>query len=431
MRVGSRITLLISASLAAAGLLAGGATPAHAITNQKVKKLLERELKERGYDGVGASGCNSNHSRYICQWHAEGIGPGQVPYKCRQKAKFRTKKRTWKIPKCRNRLPAEIPLLSEPGPHPTFGYNEGWLQHDGELDELEESGADAARQGLYWSAIERSPGSYDWRPFDAVYQNMLAQGIRPLWVLFEAPCWAQGKPSGCNPTKRYRPTSAHYGDFAHFAALAAQRYPLALGIEVWNEPNTELFWGGKPEPAEYASMLKQVAPAVQAANPDMPVISGGLASSYTTDKNSLSTVKFLRKIYKKGAAQAADAIGIHAYPKKAYHQDFIGSIRIRLAKSQRVKRKRGEGEKPIWITEIGVSTTGKQAYTPDHQANALAQIYNLFRRVDAPIPVLIFHRFVDVPTSGLSAEAGYGVLNKQGNRKPAYCAVAKARDAPC
>ncbi len=261
---------------------------------------------------------------------------------------------------------------------------------------------------------------------------MLARGIRPLWVLFEAPCWAQDKSAGCNPTQRYRPTAKHYGDMARFAALAARRYPEALGIEVWNEENTKLFWGAKPEPAEYASMLKQVAPAIRAANPDMPVISGGLASSYTSDKNSMSTVTFLKKIYKRKAPQVADAIGIHAYPKKAYHQDFIGSIRIRLAKTQRVKKKRGEAGKPIWITEIGVSTTGKQAYTPDQQANALTRIYTLFRRIDGvPIPVLIFHRFVDVPTGGFSAEAGYGVLNKQDKPKPAYCAVAEARGTPC
>jgi hypothetical protein len=423
--------MLVSLCLAA-GLLGGGSAVSHAITNHEVKGLLEQELKERGYDGVGASGCSNNRSRYICRWHAEGVGPGEVPYKCREKAKLRTNKRTWQIPKCRNRLPAQIPLLAEPGPHPTFGYEDDWLQHLGLLDQLQGSGADAARQGLYWSAIERSPGSYDWKPFDAVYQDMLARGIRPLWVLFEAPCWAQDKSAGCNPTKRYRPTPAHFDDFARFAALAAQRYPEALGIEVWNEENTKLFWGGKPKPKRYASMLKQVAPAIHAANPEMPVISGGLASSYSNSKRGLSTVKFLRKMYKKRAPNVVDAIGIHAYAKKPYHQDFLGALRIRLAKSQRVKRKRGDADKPIWITETGISTAGKQAYSADQQAKALAQIYGLFRRIDGvPIPVLIFHRFVDVPTRGFPAEAGYGVLNKQGNRKPAYCAVAKARDDPC
>jgi hypothetical protein len=300
------------------------------------------------------------------------------------------------------------------------------------LDQLPGSGADSARQGLYWSAIERSRGSYDWKPFDAVYQDMLARGIRPLWVLFEAPCWAQDKPPGCNPTRRYRPTRPHFDDFAHFAALAAKRYPEALGIEVWNEQNTRLFWGGKPKPKAYASMLKQVAPAIHAANPDIPVISGGLASSYKSGKRGLSTVKFLKKMYKKRAAAVVDAIGIHAYAKKPYRQDFLGALRIRLAKSQRVKRKRGEAHKPIWITETGISTTGKQAYTATQQASALARIYKLFRRIDGvPIPVVIFHRFLDVRMAGFSAEAGYGVLNRDGKRKPAYCAVAEAREQPC
>jgi hypothetical protein len=430
MRVDLRRTVL--PVCLAAGLVAGGAAPAHAVTNHQVKGLLERELKDRGYDGVGASGCSNSRSRYICRWHAQGVGAGEVPYKCRQKAKFRIKTRTWKIPKCRNRLPAQIPLLAEPGPHPAFGYNEGWLQHMGQLDQLQGSGADVAKQGLYWSQIERSPGSYNWKPFDAVYQAMLARGIRPLWVLFEAPCWAQDKPAGCNPTRRLHPTRAHYGDFARFAAHAAQRYPVAKGLEVWNEENTRLFWGGKPKPKQYSSMLKRVAPAIHAADPGMPVVSGGLASSYHNDKSGLSTVKFLSTMYKKRGAQAADAIGIHVYPKKPYNQDFIGAVRIRLANSQQVKRRRGEADKPLWITETGVSTSGEQAYTANQQANALVRMYDAFRRVDGvPIPVLIYHRFIDVRARGFPAEAGYGVLNQQGKRKPAYCAVAEAREQPC
>ena len=61
MRVDLRRTVL-TLSLAA-GLVAGGAAPAHAVTNHQVKGLLERELKDRGYDGVGASGCSNSRSR--------------------------------------------------------------------------------------------------------------------------------------------------------------------------------------------------------------------------------------------------------------------------------------------------------------------------------------------------------------------------------
>jgi hypothetical protein len=302
----------------------------------------------------------------------------------------------------------------------------------GQLNQLPGSGADVAKQGLYWSQIERSRGSFDWKPFDAVYHDMLARGIRPLWVLFEAPCWAQDRSAGCNPTRRLHPTRAHYDDFAHFAALAAKRYPEAKGLEVWNEENTRVFWGGKPKPKQYASMLKRVAPAVHNADPGMPVVSGGLASSYHSGKSGLSTVKFLKKMYKKRAAQAADAIGIHVYPKKPYNRDFIGAVRIRLAKSQRVKRKRGEAHKPLWVTETGVSTSGPQAYTAGQQANALVRMYDVFRRIDGvPIPVLIYHRFMDVHAGGFPAEAGYGVINQQGKRKPAYCAMAEARGQPC
>jgi hypothetical protein len=412
----------------ALGLLLAAGQPSDAtakkrgeLTNKKVKKSLKRKLKKgQDYSNVRVSGCNDNKKRWICRWYAEGIWPGEVPYKCREKARLKIKGRKWRVPPCDNQLDAQIPLLAHPGPAPRFGYNELWNQHLDDIHTLPPGGANTARTTLVWHAIERERGEYKWAFADNIYKRMLAQGIRPLWVLGAPPCWAQNNP-GCNEPAPAHPTPDHYDEFANFAAAAAERYPEAVGMEVTNEPNTKLFWGGNVDPGAYSTMFKQIAGAIREANPDMPVVTGGLASSYSDDSSGLSTATFLRKLYESGAAQQADAVGIHV------------SVRIRLAQELAIMQRFNDADKQMWITESGISTAGQDHFTQPQQANALVRIYNLYRRVSGlDIPVVIIHRYQDQAQSGFPNERGYGVFDAAGEPKQAYCALAVARGKqPC
>jgi hypothetical protein len=320
-----------------------------------------------------------------------------------------------------------ISLLPEPGPHPLFGYNEHWhayinstvLQHP-----LQRASASVARQALLWRLVEESPGQFKWGLFDQTYEQLLSLGVRPLWVVHSAPCWAQS--GECD--EQGSPGRDHFDEFASFAAQAAQRYPGAVGIEVWNEPNLRKFWGTAPDPKLYGQMLSAVQAAVGAANPAMPVATAGLAPHGGRDPEGIGPAGFLNKLYRTGAPQLADAIGAHPYPFRPYGGRFLRTIRVRLGEIRHVMRAFGDKGKPIWITETGVSTAGEFAYTAAQQAEALVRMYALFRRV-AHVPVVIFHRFVDYGDQ--SEEGGYGVYYLSGQFKPAYCAVAAARELPC
>src|SRR5918992_3513885 len=153
-----------------------------------------------------------------------------------------------------------------------FGYNDDWVQQITKLDTLAGSSADIARTGLFWDAVQpTSVNVRAWATFDVLYSQMLARGIRPLFILYAAPCWAQAGScrQGAHPSPEY------YDELGDFAARAAQRYPQAAGIEVWNEPNYEIYWGGTPDPESYGEMLKAVVPKIKAANPSMPVVTAG------------------------------------------------------------------------------------------------------------------------------------------------------------
>jgi hypothetical protein len=397
----------------------------------RLEKLLKQELRKRGLHPKRVKQCVQKPSggSYVCRWRAKGLFPGEVPYKCSGKATFRVRDSHWKIQRCRNKLDPMVPLLPQPGPHPIWGYNDDWDLLTREATMLAvNGGAEVARMYLRWKRVEGSPGQYGWHSYDGLPQ-MAAAGLRPLLVLSHAPCWA--RPSGtCHPTEDIAsPAPEHTADAAHFAALAAQRYPEALAIEVWNEPNLAQFWGAYPDPELYSRLVQEVAQAVHAVNPAMPVISAGLAPRRETDKKGMADETFLRRAYTAGGLQFADAIGAHPYPLRSYAQDYLGNIRVELYRYLRAMKKAGETDKPIWVTEVGVANA--EGYTLDEQADALVKIYNLFRRI-ANVPVVINHRFIDrISTFGPDKEASYGVVTQYGEPKPAYCAMAAAREQPC
>ena len=94
----------------------------------------------------------------------------------------------------------------------------------------------------------------------------------------------------------------------------------------------------------YAKMLKEVASAVHAQAPGMPVVSAGFSPHADTDNNAIGFSNFLDKLYKFGAAQQADAIGIHPYPGVGPAQDYIGDVRVYLGKIQQVLARNGDSD---------------------------------------------------------------------------------------
>lgn len=437
----ARLAVPVCAALAAALVVvpvAGASKPGdteHGVNRAKLASKAERVVEERnGIEVLKISRCGpkkrkgrADYSKWVCEWRAEGAWPGDVQYHCAGKAVYKRKKRRWRVDRCRNRMQPMAPLLDVPNPDPVFGYNDNWIfKDDHELTLLEDAGGQVARTSLAWFGVEGTRGSYRWYGVDELYERLLARGIRPLWVLIDAPCWAQPDPGACNAgNSQLRPAPQYYDEMADLAVAVAKRYPESIGLEVWNEPNYPKFWGGWPEPDKYAKMLKEVATAVHERAPGMPVVSGGLSPHSDSDQNAIGFSNFLEKLYKLGAAQHADAIGIHPYPGVGPTQDYIRDVRVYLGKVQNVVASFNDSDTPLWATEFGVSTTGPHAFEAGHQGRALVELYELLRRVHK-VDLAVVHRFVEDP--GLAGrEGGFGVLGKNLSPKPAFCDLARLR----
>ncbi len=438
--VTSSISLSVVGALALAGA-AGASRPGdteHGVNRARLAAKAERTVEARnGIEVTRISRCGPKRRRgkvdygtWICEWRAEGAYPGAVPYACAGKAVWRRHRKRWRVDRCENRLQPMAPLLDTPNPPPTFGFNEDWIfAPPTAFDLLEASDAEVARSSLPWAGVEPNPGSFNWYGSDVAYERMLARGIRPLWVLIGAPCYAQDDPGACaRGDDQLHPSPQHYDEFARFAVSVARRYPASIGIEVWNEPNYPKFWGGPPQPDDYARMLKTVAAALHSEVPGMTVVSAGLSPHADSDTSgSIGFRDFLIELYEQGAAQAADAIGVHPYPGVGPSEDYLGDVRVYLGKVRNVIERYGDAAKPLWATEFGVSTTGPVAFDPAAQGRALTELYEMFRRIEG-IRLAVVHRFVENPSLA-GREGGFGVLSKGLDPKPAFCDLARLRGA--
>lgn len=326
------------------------------------------------------------------------------------------------------------PTESPPPPLPYFGYNENWLLEDAFVEAAAASGANGARFNVSWSVVEPRPGSYRWEAYDSLYARMLAVGIRPVLVLLDSPCWAYDPvPQTCASTRPAVPPGPHALEaFSRFAGMVAERYPRARGIEVWNEPNYREYWRvgpegspAPPDPARYARLLAAAYDGIERANPAMPVAAAGLLAGATGAGRGMAYTTFLERMLRSGARNHFDAIAVHPYPFFTENRARAVSATVERLRSllTRLELRRT----PIWVTEVGVSTSGPEPVTPFSQAIALAAIHRAL--VHGPnVPVAVIHRMVDDPTAPSSREAGWGVMTAAGQVKPAYCALARQRE---
>jgi hypothetical protein len=315
----------------------------------------------------------------------------------------------------------------------TFGFNEdpvgAWFDAQAEL------GMPARRFPVAWSEVEPAQGRWQWDRADARYAAMLRAGLEPVLVAIGAPCWARAQPSGCARGSGGVPALGFDRDWAEYAGRLARRYPRAIGVEIWNEPNVAQLFPPYPDPKRYAELLRAAYSAVKLTNPRMPVISGGLLALATTDARGMSDAEFLAGMFAAGGGAALDAIGAHPYPPAtalAGGAAASGAVESELDALRSVRNAAGQSDTDFWITEVGVSTTsipGPVKEAESVQADDLVAIADALM-TDDDVAVVLIHRLIDrVPTSGDAAglaEAGFGVLRSDGTPKPAACAMSRA-----
>jgi hypothetical protein len=275
-----------------------------------------------------------------------------------------------------------------------------------------------------WSEIQAGgPKVYDFASYDRVVDALTAADIQVLGILDYTPAWARG----AGDTKFTPPKSA--ADFSAFAGQAAARYCGRVSAwEIWNEPNLAQFWGPAPDARAYAALLKGAAAEIRRQAPSVVIVSGGLASAFDNGRD-IPAARFLEQVYEAGAGASVSAIGNHPYMSPqvptlllpnnwSFSWGWPGGIRAVMARH-------GDGRKPVWVTEFGAPTLGRDAFgtvvTEARQASLVRGAFAALPR-DGRAGPLFWYNYQDfcAPDPNRPSSCFYGLVRADGTTKPGF-----------
>ena len=283
-----------------------------------------------------------------------------------------------------------------------------------------ESGAKTVRVWAFMSEVESSPGVLSMRvdEYRAFADRARTLGAGTVITLMAAP----GSASPPNP--------AVYARVAQELAFALKGHGV-IGYEVWNEPDDAPYWQPAPNAAAYAALLKATYPAFKAGDPSAAVSTGGMVAN---------DYDFLQALYDNGAKGSFDAVGIHTDtaclttdPREYYREPSgrIGRYSFTGYREVRWTMLANGDDKPIWLTEMGWSTTdaicntGERAGTkpggvaPAQQADFLGKGFGCLAN-DAYVTQAMWFSLADVDSSSPDYDRRLGLLDQSLNAKPAF-----------
>jgi Bacterial Ig domain len=223
----------------------------------------------------------------------------------------------------------------------TPGINLAGLPTLSDLDQAQATGAKYVRVFALGSQL------HDFATFKGILSGAKARGMNVVFVI-------TGATDGSNTPPDPAAFASDVGTFASHMAQGPNGG--AAGYEVWNEEDETQFWGAAVDAGRYAAILKAAYPALKAGDPGAKVLLGPLTGN---------NYGFLSQVYAAGAGGSFDAAAVHTDtaclvdpPSSFYRENgqvarftFLGFRTV-----HDVMVANGQGDKPIWMTELGWTT---------------------------------------------------------------------------
>jgi len=256
-----------------------------------------------------------------------------------------------------------------------------------------------------WPPSRVPPLAASWTASDTALDYAQAHGLKVIVELH-----------GDGPTPPAPSKLANEGSaiVSHYKS----RNPGEIGaVEVWNEPNLNLFWSPLGDGTAYAAVVKAVYPAVKAADPTMTVLAGAMSPGPGSQTSwGYPEAQFLTNAYNAGMGGNFDALSYHPYSPN----DAPGSINNALGALDRLHSimvAHGDDNKQIWSTEAGASTASQSEAA---QATAYTNYINAVTNGSRPwLGVMIFHNARD--TGGEQ----FGIWRADGTPKAVVATIKK------
>lgn len=224
-----------------------------------------------------------------------------------------------------------------------------WIRQEFPWEDIEIEG-----KGVFVDHREgRSVSS--WEKYDHIVDLAEEYGIQIIARLDNPPAWsrAAGNEGGTlAPPDDY----ADYGDFVY--AVVSRYKGQIKYYQIWNEPNIYPEWGeAAVDPEAYTALLKVGYTRAKEADPDVVILSAGLAPTTEMSERNLMDLVFLQRMYDAGATDYFDILSVQGYglwngpTDRRVHPDRANFSRVMLIRELMVEN--GDAHKPIWASEVG------------------------------------------------------------------------------
>ncbi len=170
--------------------------------------------------------------------------------------------------------------------------------------------------------------------------------------------------------------------------------------ELWTEPDNGFFWPD-PEPAHYLILLKNTHRTIKEIDPALQIIIGGFSDVPEA---------FITKLYENGARDYFDVMNFHValppQPEPAI-EDRVNLLRNLMSRFN-------DGDKPIWMTEVGCPSI-----KPEQHAYLIRAYLTALR---CGVQRVFWYELVDAGNDPQIHRSQNGVLRSDFTPKPAYTA---------
>lgn len=293
------------------------------------------------------------------------------------------------------------------------------------LDTMQSMGVTQFRMFIPWRAVEPMPGVYNWTEVDKVIDAAEQRGMAVLGAVTSTPTWASDVQDSAYGAPR------DPEDFGAFMGELASRYGAGDGdpesarisaYEIWNEPQSSVFWSPRPDPAAYTELLKAGYTAIKAVDPSGTVVGGVVTAGLTWGGVNISPVEFVQTMYESGAAGYFDALSYHPYNYDWKFGDGAGnsiSAVGQLEAMQALMEQYGDGEKEVWTSEYGLPTS----YVSEaQQAEFIDDFMDTWSEHEGTGPMFIYS-LVDRNSASTDVEDTWGLFRDDYTPKQAAAVV--------
>ena len=277
---------------------------------------------------------------------------------------------------------------------------------------MQEAGVGWIRLDFLWGDIEPKEGNFDFAKYDCIVELLRSKGIHILGILHYSTDWASACGQWNCPPKDNKV-------FVNYASKVIERYKGQIKHwELWNEPDSSIYWKEQDGLKSYCVLLKEVYIAAKQIDPECKILNGGIANGISSINN----------LYDNGAKGYFDILNIHFFdtPLRPVGIKAVASY-PRLA--YKIMQRNGDGDKKIWVTEIGCPGV-KMVLDVDNwwmgnnpterqQAEWVKKVYTELLK-DAHVEKIFWAFFRDTKGHWKNGVDYFGLIRWDYSRKPAF-----------